>query len=98
MLLRKLNSGIEIDYVRHNDFTGGECCNFYVNGKKYYASVAYLPGRLNGAECKLFEREKNGEIALPCVYSKKCEDASVGFLLQCVRDFTEKQKKQKGIF
>ena len=98
MLLRKLNSGIEIDYVRYNDFTGGEWCNFYVNGKKYYASVAYLPGRLNVAECKLFEREKNGEIASPCVFTKKCEDTSVGFLLQCVREFTKKQKKQKGIF
>lgn len=94
----KLNSGIEIDYVRHNDFTGGACCNFSLNGQKYYASIACLPGRINGAECHIFEREKNGEIASPCVYAKKCEDVRAGFLLQCVREFTEKQKKQKGIF
>lgn len=80
---------MEIDNIRRNEGTGGYCCDFYINGKKFYADVSRV--MFCEPECMIFEYDKNGELDWSGVYTKRYVAVSEESLLQCIKEFAKQE-------
>ena len=78
----------EID-IRENLYAGGYCCDFYVNGKKFYADVSDLP--YCGPECMIFRYINDDDIDWSGVYTNNNISVSKESLLGCIKEFTEQE-------
>lgn len=80
---------MEIDNIRRNGGTGGYCCDFYINGKKFYADVSLE--MFFEPECMIFEYDKNGEVDWSGVYINRDVDVSEDSLLRCIKEFAKQE-------
>lgn len=78
------DSGYNIEI---NKQTGGFCCDFEHNGKKYYADLSFVP--FCGTECMIFERDNNGEVNWGELYCKRNIGIYRKKLVECIEDFKE---------
>lgn len=67
--------------IKQNSQNGGKCCNFEVNGKKYYADKAYVP--FCGEETMIFAYKEDGDIDWIDLYC----DRSGKSLEDCIEEF-----------
>ena len=75
--------------IRENAYTHGYCCDFYVNGKKFYADVSDVT--YCGPECMIFRYIDDDEIDWSGVYANRDVSVSKESLLGCVKEFTEQE-------
>ena len=76
--------------IRKNTYTHGYCCDFYVNGKKFYADVSDVP--YCGLECMIFRYINDDEIDWSGVYTNRDVSMSKESLLECIKEFTEQER------
>lgn len=79
--------------IRKNAQGNGYCCDFFYNGKKYYADLCYLPCGL-GTECMIFAYKK-GEINWTDLYCKRGIPVTVFQLKRCIEEFTGEAQEWK---
>ena len=78
--------------IRENTYTHGYCCDFYVNGKKFYADVSDISDiEYYGPECMIFRYINDDDIDWSGVYADNDVSVSKESLLKCVKDFTEQE-------
>ena len=75
--------------IRENTYTHGYCCDFYVNGKKFYADVSDVS--YCGPECMIFKYINDDEIDWSGVYANNDVSVSKESLLKCIKEFTEQE-------
>ena len=75
--------------IRENTYTHGYCCDFYVNGKKFYADVSDVT--YCGPECMIFRYINDDDIDWSGVYANRDVSVSNESLLGCVKEFTEQE-------
>ena len=74
------------DYkVEVNKKTGGVCCDFEHEGKKYWADLSYVP--FDGNECMIFAREEDGSINWGDLFCRRGIPVTEEALIQCIEDF-----------
>ena len=78
--------------IRENTYTHGYCCDFYVNGKKFYADVSDVSDvEYGGPECMIFRYINDDEIDWSGVYANRDVSVSKESLLECIKEFTEQE-------
>ena len=75
--------------IRRNGNSGGYCCDFYINGKKFYADVSHV--MFFGSECMIFEYDESNEIDWSGVYTNRDVDVSEESLLRCIKEFAKQE-------
>lgn len=78
---------MNIDKIKIRE--SGYCCDFYVNGKKFYADVCYT--WIGKPECMIFKYVEGDKIDWSDVYRNRDVTVSEESLLKCIKEFAEKE-------
>lgn len=75
--------------IKENPNTGGYCCDFYINNKKFYADISNV--MFSGAECMIFKYNEDDKIDWSGVYCKRHITVSEESLMECIIEFAEEE-------
>lgn len=78
----KVRKNIKIESNISNE---GLCADFFKNGKKYYADIAYVP--FVGTECMIFPYKEDGKIDWNNVYCRRDIPVTEESLVDCITEF-----------
>lgn len=75
--------------IMRNPKTHGYYCDFYINGKKFYADVSNV--MFLGPECMIFKYNDDDKIDWSGIYTNRNVEVTKESLLECIKEFTEEE-------
>ena len=75
--------------IEENPNTGGYCCDFQVNNKKFYADVSRV--MFCGPECMIFKYNDDDKIDWSGIYTNRNVEVTKESLMQCIKEFIEEE-------